>query len=1605
MVSSPRAETQGNVLARRYVIQRKLGTGSLGTVYLAHDEETGRRVALKTLRTDRGYRRAIEDLRAEFRTIAGIEHPRIARAFDFGYLREDESAPGIPYYTREFVEGTPLPGGPPGEVAPAEYLRPILDLLEALEYLHASGLTHRDLHAGNLIVGDDPARGATLIDLGFMESPASGAGRASTTQTLGVPPAILRATEAGRASAAIDIFMAGRLLHYRLTGQTSGEIRLPPEIPGWGARRTLELERIATKAAPPDPERQFRSATEFRRALADALGEETPEVTTEPTGALVGRDLEIERIDRILNEFARGRSGVAWISGRPGGGRSRLLREMRLRTQLAGFATIDVTFVRGSGPQPALERALREAKSSPAPAREWLGALDVRHGGTRAERAERAARAYFSESGAPLVLLLDDFDIADNDSRALVLALAETIALERKSEEAPRRPICLGVVTSDDGTELPAEFLVPLRPLTKRAQAELFSSLLSPLTAPPKFVARVIDCTRGSPLRIRQVSAALRATWGPHGAIPAGAELPTFPGGDEAIDVPTAILENAESRAMLSALAIIDRPARRAEVMAAAQLDARSSRRAAAHLRSAELLIASRRGGTQSFRLSSRAIVEFALRSLDDGTARTMHARLASFLQREGRADARSAADRARHLIGAGRQREGAELALRAAEQLRHGGYFEAARSVLECALGGERSKKRRLTLVESLSRILEELGDHEDGIALVEPVFAAIERERAASGSRSEARGQRSRDAVRIRRLLGVHYHRAGRTSDALRVFEEAAAYARPSRDVEDLVFVDSELAELYTYRGEYGSAEEACTRGLERLGGLQTTPFRQRMEVILRATQGHLELRRLNLGPARDSLNAALTIAGTHGTPALEAVILNNLGIVERQSNRFGVAVRCFRRAERLLTRAREGRSVIKIACNLALIAAHRGDRDEARSQLARALELLRLHPGQRLEFFVGYTEGIVAQLTGDSRAAIPALEAALALGRSLGDAHLVSFGEVALAEALLFSGRYTEAKARLGRARRIKSGRGGALLERMIAARRYLLDSLLGADRARARSRALLLSVERTDAELPETWNDLFVALGERTGGAGDDASLAPPIHAIAQRFRTLKIPAGVALASSVALLDDAARTNARTGRRASRRSESPARTSHDVAAVAEPLAAAAAQFRRGSDSARELLQCAADAIVGRPFLELDLWIEVLRGHLAFRDGDLGGARRHLHRARHTHEVLTRFVPARSREAFERLRRFDLLRDLDARVRRVPAVVPSTRRAVGAGEYHGMVGRSEPMAEVFRWIERLRDQVVPVLIRGETGTGKELAARAIHASSPHRGGSFLALHCGSIPDELFEAELCGYEAGAFTGAETASPGLLEELCDGTILLDDVDALSPGAQAKLLRIIDAKSIRRLGGVELRPLEVRILASTSGDLEAAIDRETFRRDLYHRLRVVELELPPLRHRRGDIADLARHFLARHSARMDRPNPSLDEECAAVLREHAWPGNVRELETIIVRALVVQTPGRSLRPEVFSALIGESRAAVHGENESSRERFVRSAIRAGRSLKDLRRDLEASYVTELFRELDGDVERMMETLGVKKTQLYDLFRRTGVDVKSLREES
>ncbi len=315
---------------------------------------------------------------------------------------------------------------------------------------------------------------------------------------------------------------------------------------------------------------------------------------------------------------------------------------------------------------------------------------------------------------------------------------------------------------------------------------------------------------------------------------------------------------------------------------------------------------------------------------------------------------------------------------------------------------------------------------------------------------------------------------------------------------------------------------------------------------------------------------------------------------------------------------------------------------------------------------------------------------------------------------------------------------------------------------------------------------------------------------------------------------------------------------------------------------------------------------------------------------------------------------------------------------RRLMETGELGPIYGKSLSMRRVMNSIERLAGSAASVIICGESGTGKELAARTIHELSPRRSGPYVGVNCAAIPETLMESELFGYERGAFTGADRRKEGCFELANHGTLLLDEITEMKIELQAKLLRVIEEQRLRRVGGTQEIPLDVRVLAASNRDIERAVKEGKLREDLYYRLGVFAIQMPPLRERTEDIPLLIDSFLNFFAEREHKPTPTMDDECRELLKAHPWPGNVRQLRNVIERALIV-CQGTAI---TTADLPPEFRA--HNQNETGWFR-----VRLGVSLEEVEREL----IVRTIEFAGGNKTRAAEILGVAPKTLYNRLER------------
>ena len=320
-----------------------------------------------------------------------------------------------------------------------------------------------------------------------------------------------------------------------------------------------------------------------------------------------------------------------------------------------------------------------------------------------------------------------------------------------------------------------------------------------------------------------------------------------------------------------------------------------------------------------------------------------------------------------------------------------------------------------------------------------------------------------------------------------------------------------------------------------------------------------------------------------------------------------------------------------------------------------------------------------------------------------------------------------------------------------------------------------------------------------------------------------------------------------------------------------------------------------------------------------------------------------------------------------------------------------FDNIIGKSKPMQKVFELIRLAAPSKSNILVLGESGTGKELVAKAIHHHSRRSEGPFVTVNSGSMPHDLLESNLFGHVKGAFTGAIASKKGLFEAASGGTIFFDEIGNIPLETQAKLLRVIQEKEFMRLGGVDTIKVDVRIVAATNADLDEMVAQGELREDLYYRLNVITVELPPLRHRTEDVPLLAKHFLGRYAKENEKQISFINEDAMALIMDYGWPGNVRELENVVERAVVLST-GMVLDVDLLPPNVREPRSTGAPPPVAELN---------GMSFKEAVSSYERQLIVRALRNAGGVQKRAAENLKVKPTTLHEMMKRLKITTDAL----
>jgi DNA-binding NtrC family response regulator/tetratricopeptide (TPR) repeat protein len=1577
-------------LGPRYELLEELGSGEQGLVLLVRDRCLGKKLALKLLRDGGGSRRDPGQLQREFALLSRIAHPGIARAYDFGYLE------GRPYFTRSFVPGKTLAEAP--RLSPRPLLGVFREVARALAFLHRSEVLHLDVKPENIVLaaGRGPLR-PVLIDFGLwrrgLEQPPDAAVHGSLPF---MGPEYFRGGPLGPAT---DVYALGATLYWLIARRfprprpASTGCRGPepewdaPPLPLADHLRGLppDLEWIILRSLSVDPSARFPSAGEVLEAL-ERLGEKEG-LTREraaPAIETVGRKDELRRVDCFLDGVFRSDGPrCLLLTGPAGMGQSHLFRDMKVRAQVRGLGFFLETGFPGRSPPPG---SLFAAMAGSLPGMRagsrarWLsfltrlrlkgngGLSDAFDADLRLRRAREVSAALRSLR-EPLVLAVDGLQHFDEVSIELASSLIRYL-IERPAE---RPPLAVALGYREEGPsqktleELSALLhrsgapALSVGPLAPWETIELHRRLTAGSARPPAPNGRpepflvslgIFQRTGGSPARVAAVAAGEAAQ----------------PGGRTAFRLPPGRrgrqLRRPERR-LVQLLAVLERPSAAPELARLAGLPLAAAGRLLKELERRELIVpavSGRPGGGLVPGPSAAGTVE----SIGASRRRLLHRRIARNLLEGATRRKEKLVEALLHFQKAGEARALIHHAPAAARFLRFSCRARAALDLLQAAKEAHLRLGRRppLELTLDLADLQARTGAVKEGIRQLREVLSR--REKVPPLSRLKAMF-----------WLATLHARDGEFLRADALFSRGLSAGDSSglRREEHLFFLN-EHAAVKAFLGESGEASRLCEVGL-RLCRKGKSARDREVSLNLLATRANVALRMRDYRRAGDDYRKSLEIADSLGSLSNRAVILNNLAAVHSQCGRAREAARALREAEEACHRLDERAPLASIHGNLAVLAARTGNFEEMERALEEAVKAA--SAGPRQEFVVEHSRGLCLLYRGRYREARERLEAAIRLAEGLGDRHVSRMDQVYRAEALLFLAEYPEARSALERL----SGPGEASWVRSASLSRLsLLHALIGeVDPAlKAVERHGEVGGEAAGDQLAD-WDVLYLSWALSIAGRPGEA-LARLSRAEA-RFRQAGLAPAAALASWIR-----AEAHLLSGQRseALRVLSESGRGRSDLLAGLEPLLEARLRLEDAStpeerEKCADLLTQAASAFAGNPLPEWQHRLEVLRGRL-----DGGGDTGHREGQRAI-EAMVLALPPEGRERY----RGNL--HLRAWIE-VPATAGRRRRPGGsdlrddstetrtlelrpaAASRGELVARSPSMRRLSLLLDRLRDSDLPVLIQGETGSGKELAAWLLHAGSRRSEGPFRVVDCAAIPVPLLESELFGARAGAFSGQDRDRPGLLALARGGTVLFDEVSALIPELQAKLLRTLSERTMRPLGAEVEEPVDVRFIFSTSRDLDLDVREGRFRRDLLHRIQAVVVRVPPLRERQEDLPELVEVFLDDPAGGALPRGTSLGKGVLSRLRAHSWPGNVRELKHLLAR-LRLENP-RAITLEALERALG---------GEAPRDLLPRNVL-LGESLTDIRDRIEREYLVCHFRRLGGDTAALCRFLAISRRQLY-----------------
>jgi transcriptional regulator with GAF, ATPase, and Fis domain len=1572
----------GDLLQGRYRVGAPVGQGGMASVFHVREEPEGTELVAKLLRLDA--LELLESFRGEFALLSRISHPHLLRVVDFG----TERLRGEPhcYYIADHVEGVTL--GERARRGGAELLRPIIDAISGLLALHDAGIRHGDFTPENVLVD---ARGAgVLIDLGCARP------FGVTHELAGTPGFLAPELLEGRpGDARSDLFAVGRTL--RQLFDASGRA-----APAAVDKLIERLTRAEPAARPGDC-----------REVLEALGHKLRSAQHPAAPPrILGREPEIEQFESWLAAFSSGQAGprLITVSAAPGMGSSRLMRELVWRGQLRG--------------------SVFRARPSQPPSQLLAAALGVSEP-VRSQRAVLTALGVLAERDEPLLIAVEDFERLDSEERDVVSALARSLgkqgslALLVSGQNLPLSagalplvcgPLSLAAIQAWAGALLTDKRLRELarhsqgspKKIAQLVREQWGAASLAPASAPssPEASLTRLSAEARSTLALMAVHGsetslnALGLSWNDVSSL---AELQLLERDGEQVRLSSGA-EHAVAQGALSTAELLQAHARaaewfalqpqsalrtayiahhlslggqlaRAEVVVEAELSRlRGAPRKAATL--LEPLLAASRRPELLLSLAElllalgqpRASLRAASRAARFGKGQSLRRRAAvvvsDALVRLGRPA------RAELLLGrvwaaseAAPGSETAEILQRLARARLSRGDYAGARDTAEQTIELGASG-----LVLGLAR--ETLGVACAYLGELERAERELHTALALLGDSAQPR-----DRSRIQSHRAMVAFRSGRVEAALADYAASLALAE-EHDLDDLIAIGLlNLGTAEQQAGSWGGALRHYERGVTFARAIGRTSTELTLEYNLAnlySEIGAFERAEEILSRLATKAQAAKLV---HFEPGI-AQIRAEMGLAQGQAQ---VAEQQLLAAEQQLSERSQPRELFEVRLRRVDVELLRDEPQEADRKLKALARSSSRAGAEDLDLSFEQVRARVDAALGRATA-LDRLEAARTRAQRQGLLSLEATLETELSSVAQRLGRLEDARARTERARRLWDRIGSELPSGLTSlfwrhsrrshlveqSRPFAVGAKAGVEHETEAYRRLLALNRRLNSSLSlervlEYAVQAALDLTEAERGflvLTDTAQLGGATRVAVARSTEPTLPEGEGPSQSIV-------------RRTLEREEAILTTD----AQGDPRFAG-----QGSVHALRLKSVLSVPVLSPSGALGVLYVDcrVQRGRFseaerallsAFADQlaiAIGNARLHQELERQSAEL------ARQNQAVEQLSRGQA-----REIERLKREVRTQRQSLELRyDYSQIAYRGPAMRAVLERLDRVIDTEASVLVLGESGTGKELVARAIHWNGPRKDGPFLGVNCAALPEALLESELFGHVRGAFTGAERDKQGLMQAASGGTLFLDELGELSLATQAKLLRVLQEREVRPLGAEKAVRVDIRLIAATHRDLQAAMSQGKFREDLYYRIAVVSVSLPPLRERTEDLPLLCQRILERLAREAGKKPPELGQDALRRLAAHPFPGNVRELENVLTRAFVLAS-GSKLRAEDLD--LGGHRAP---------------AVRA-RSRRDFEADEKERFLTAL-RAARWNVSVVARSFGMPRNTFYRRLARYGL---------